>query len=270
MKRLFIFSLTILATITSIHAQEKSVWNGKKCAVSLTYDDGLNVDLDNAIPVLDSMKFKGTFYVSGFSPGFKDRLTGWKKASAKGHEISNHTIYHPCTGKIAGREWVNPDYDLSNYSVKKICDEILMTNVLLRTLDGKTRRTFAYPCGDTKIGDSLYFDQVKPDFVAARGVTPVIEQIKTVDIYNIGSFMINGQTGEDLIKLVKQAMKEKGLLVFLFHGVGGEHNLNVSLKAHSELLHFLKQNEKDIWIAPIADISERIRTHQNTSSTKQN
>lgn len=261
--------LCIALAITSLlHAQEKNVWNHKKCAVALTYDDGLNIDLDNVIPVLDSMKLKGTFYVSGFSPGFKNRIKDWKIASMHGHEISNHTLYHPCTGKIAGREWVNPDYDLSNYSIKKITDEILMTNVLLKTLDGKNRRTFAYPCGDRKIGDSLYFDQLKPYFVAARGVTPVIEQINTVDIYNIGSFMINGQSADDLIKLVKQAMKENGLLVFLFHGVGGEHNLNVSLQAHSELLHFLKHNQKDIWIAPMVDIAQKISNHQSDKTAE--
>ncbi|MDB5014106.1 MAG: chitooligosaccharide deacetylase, partial [Daejeonella sp.] len=118
MKRILFICITAIAISTFVSAQENAVWNHKKCAVALTYDDGLNVDLDNVVPVLDSMKFKGTFYVSGFSPGFKNRLTDWKKASTKGHEISNHTIYHPCTGKIAGREWVNPDYDLSIYSVK--------------------------------------------------------------------------------------------------------------------------------------------------------
>ncbi|HNX78439.1 MAG TPA: sialate O-acetylesterase, partial [Prolixibacteraceae bacterium] len=38
-------------------------WNGKTCCVVLTYDDGLNVHLDNAIPLLDSLGMKGTFYI---------------------------------------------------------------------------------------------------------------------------------------------------------------------------------------------------------------
>ena len=262
------FFCYLICSTLLVSAQTANVWNHKKCAVSLTYDDGLNVDLDNAIPALDSVGFKATFYVSGYSPGFKNRLAGWKLAAKKGHEISNHTLYHPCTGKITGREWVSPDYDLSTYTVKRMADEVLMTNVLLKTLDGKNRRTFAYPCGDTKIGDSLYFDQLKPDFIAARGVTPVIEQINKVDIFNIGCFMINGQSGDDLIKMTKQAMKEGGLIVFLFHGVGGEHSLNVSLKAHSELLHFLKQNQKDIWVAPIVDIADEIKAYQQTNKGK--
>jgi hypothetical protein len=40
--------------------------------------------------------------------------------------------------------------------------------------------------------------------------------------------------------------------------VGGEHNINVSLEAHNQLVNFLKQNEKDIWIAPLAEIAKYI------------
>jgi peptidoglycan-N-acetylglucosamine deacetylase len=53
------------------------------------------------------------------------------------------------------------------------------------------------------------------------------------------------------------------LLVFLFHGVGGEHNLNVSLDAHSQLIHYLKQHEDKIWVAPMVDVAKYIREKQN-------
>ena len=52
------------------------------------------------------------------------------------------------------------------------------------------------------------------------------------------------------------------LLVFLFHGVGGGHSINVSLDAHSKLLHFLKQNENNIWIASMVDVAEYIKEYQ--------
>ena len=51
-------------------------------------------------------------------------------------------------------------------------------------------------------------------------------------------------------------------LDFLFHGVGGGHSLNVSLAAHSKLLHFLKQNEKDIWIAPMIEVADYIKEYR--------
>jgi sialate O-acetylesterase len=62
--------------------------------------------------------------------------------------------------------------------------------------------------------------------------------------------------------LVRQAMQTHTLLVFLFHGVGGGHNINVGLREHSELLHFIKENEKDIWVAPMVEVAGYIKGHQ--------
>lgn len=244
-----------------MNAQDKSSWHGKTCAVSLTYDDALNVHLDNVIPALDSLGLKGTFYLSGFFPAFRARVADWKAAAAKGHELGNHTLFHPCTGKLPGREWVPPDYDLGIYTMPRLLDEIKMANTLLEALDGKTKRTFAYPCGDMKIGDESYVDKIKTEFVAARGVKGRMPKISEIDLFDIDAYVINGQSGEELVALVKQAMNNNALLVFLFHGVGGEHALDVSLSGHRKLLRFLKQNEKDIWIAPLVEIAEYVQRH---------
>jgi len=249
-----------------ITAQEKGPWHSKKCAVCLTYDDGLKTQLDNVVPLLDSLGFKATFYTPCYFPGFKDNLSEWKSVAEKGNELGNHTLFHPCNGQAPGREWVNPDYDLSSYSVEKIIDEIKMTNILLNTIDGKIERTFAYTCGDTKAGDSSFVDKIETEFVGARGVEGKMQKIDEIDLFDIGSYMINELPGDSLISLVKQAMTGNDLLVFLFHGVGGGHNINVSLEAHSKLLHFLKENEKEIWVAPMVDVAEYIKEYQRENT----
>jgi peptidoglycan/xylan/chitin deacetylase (PgdA/CDA1 family) len=253
--------IMLSVSLFTTHAQDNAVWHNKKCAVVLTYDDALSVQLDKAIPVLDSLGFKATFYLSGFFPDFRERVSDWKSVSKKGHELGNHTLFHPCEGKSPGREWVKPDYDLNTYRIQRLVDEIRMANTLLEALDGRTKRTFAYPCGDMKVGDSSYVDKIKENFVAARGVGGKMQKINEIDLYNIGCSMINGQSGDELIGLVKKAMEDTSLLVFLFHGVGGEHSLNVSLSAHRQLLRFLKQNEKDIWVAPLIDIAEYVKEY---------
>ena len=43
---------------------------------------------------------------------------------------------------------------------------------------------------------------------------------------------------------------------------GGEHSLNVSLEAYSALLHYLKQHENDIWIAPMIEVGKYINHFQ--------
>ena len=264
MKKILIALLTSCIFLI-VNAQTNTSWNGKKCAVVLTYDDGLNVDLTNAIPALDSVGLKGTFYISDYFNGLNAQIPGWKKAAAKGHELANHTLWHACEGGRAGREFVK-DYDLRFYTVKRMTDEIRAMNNLLKAIDGKDKRTFAFPCGDEKIHDSAYIEPLKNEFVAARGVRAQMLPIDKVDLYDVGCYMINGQTGDQLIDLVKQAEQKNALLVFLFHGVGGEHSLNVSLEVHSQLLRFLKQNQKDIWVVPMIDVAEFIKKYQSKSN----
>jgi peptidoglycan-N-acetylglucosamine deacetylase len=246
----------------AVFAQDDSVWNGKKCAVVLTYDDALNVDLDHAIPLLDSLGFKATFYVPGFFPGLRARTNEWAIVGQHGHELGNHTLFHPCEGKAQGRDWVAPTYDLNGYTLQRIDDEMAMANTLLHVLDGRPERTFAYTCGDMKAGDTSFVEKVKRRFIAARGVEGKMQKLQDVDLYNIGSFMISGQTGDQLVAFVQQAMNTHSLIVFLFHGVGGEHALNVSLEAHHALLAFLKHHEKEIWIAPMISVARYIQEHQ--------
>ncbi len=163
---------------------------------------------------------------------------------------------------MPGRGFVTPDNDLSNYTVSRAVAEIRATNTLLTAIDGKTARTFAYPCGDRQIGGVNFYDQLKTDFVAARGVTSGLQTPAQVQLENVDCYGINGQDGQYLIDLVKQAQQAHTLLVFLFHGVGGGHSLNVSLAAHRQLLRYLKAHERAIYIAPLVEVAERIRAYQ--------
>jgi|WetSurMetagenome_2_1015567.scaffolds.fasta_scaffold53311_2 peptidoglycan-N-acetylglucosamine deacetylase len=249
----------LLAFHFSILAQGNSMWHGKRCAIVLTYDDALNVHLDNVVPLLDSLNLRATFYVPGSFPGFRERINEWRSVAKKGYELGNHTLFHPCEGKSPGREWVQPDYDLNTYTMNRIIDEIDLENTLLEAVDGKTQRTFAYPCGDMKAGDSSYVDKIKKLFLGARSVEEKMEKRDEIDLYNIGCYMINGQSGDEMIDLVKKAMEKSTLLVFLFHGVGGEHTINVTLDAHRKLVYFLKQNEKDLWVAPLVEVAEYVK-----------
>ena len=76
MKNFFIGLLITCAFIFDASAQFNQPWQGKKCAVVLTYDDAINQHLDNAIPVLDSLGLKATFYLTAFSTSMQTRLKG--------------------------------------------------------------------------------------------------------------------------------------------------------------------------------------------------
>ncbi len=260
MKNIFLLSTALLLASAS-SAQFNQAWKGKKCAVVLTYDDAINEHLDNAVPVLDSLGLKATFYITGFSPSMQTRLNDWKKVAAKGYELGNHTLYHPCNGG-AGREWVPKEYELDHYSIRRIVDETRTTNVLLQAMDGKTKRTFAYTCGEMKIGDSSFINAMKNDFVAARAVRNEMHTIDKIDLYNTDCYLVNSNTADEMIGWVKKAEESGSMLVILFHGVGGGNSLNVALDEHRRFLSFLKQNEKDIWIAPMIDVAEHVKEWQ--------
>jgi sialate O-acetylesterase len=262
--RFILFGLAIFIFQVS-EAQQPDQWSGKQCAVVLTYDDALNVHLDNAITCLDSVGLKGTFYITGESPVISSRMEEWRLAAKHGHELGNHTLTHPCDGHLPDRSWVSSETDLSKYSFGRVVNEIRVTNTLLHAIDGKTERTFAFPCGDLKVDTINFYPAVEHEFAGARGVSEGLQSISTTNLNNIDCFAINGQSGDYMIGLVKKAIESHTLLVFLFHGVGGEHNLNVSLEAHRQLVQYLKQHENEIWIAPMVEVAKYIREKQTAS-----
>ena len=257
-------SALIFLSLSSCFSQAKQPWNGKKAAVVLTYDDAIDQQLDNAIPVLDSLGLKATFYLTAFSASMQKRLPEWKKLALNGHELGNHTLYHPCNGGT-GREWVKPEYDMTTYSLQRMTDEIRMTNLFLNALDGKTNRTFAFTCGDMKIGDSAFMNGMKNDFVAARAVRNQMHTINEVDLYNTDCYVVANNSFEEMKAWVDKAIQSHSLLVILFHGIGGGNSLDVSLPAHRQLLSYIKQHEKDIYIAPMLEVAEHIKEWQGST-----
>jgi sialate O-acetylesterase len=55
------FAVTIF--FSSTLAQTKKIHNPKRAIICLTYDDGLETQLTIALPQLDSMGFKATFFL---------------------------------------------------------------------------------------------------------------------------------------------------------------------------------------------------------------
>jgi peptidoglycan/xylan/chitin deacetylase (PgdA/CDA1 family) len=239
--------------------KEAGPWDHKRCAVVLTYDDAIDNHLDKVLPELDSAGLTATFYLIGSSPAVSRRIGEWRKAAAKGNELGNHSLFHPCDGSQPGRNWVTFENDLSKYTVRRAVNEIRANNELLSAIDGKSARTFAFPCGDLRIRDTLFYESRKNDFIAARGTNSGPETAERIDLSNIRCYGINGQNADYMIGLVKQAMESRSLVVFLFHGVGGGHSINVALEDHRQLIGFLKEHEKDIWVAPMVDVAEYIR-----------
>ena len=242
--------------------EENDLWHGHKAAVVLTYDDAMAGQLDRVIPTLDSLNLKGSFYLTAAFPGFRDRVEDWRSAARRGHELGNHTVYHPCDASKPGRDWVAENNDLSKYTTAEILQEIDVTNSLLQALDGQTERTFAYTCGDTATGDGSFKDSLAVRFTAARGTEPGLDTPATADLYDLHTYVASNNTAEEMIAWVEEAKRQHALVTILFHGVGGGHNINVSNEAHRKLIEYLYRDQDEVWVTTLREMAEHLRAQR--------
>lgn len=147
---------------------DKFIWpEGKRCAVSLSFDDARESQIDEGIPLFDQYGVKATFYVS--LPAFEKRIDAWRQAAANGHEIGNHTVNHPCSGNFT---W-SRGHALEEYSLDQMEAELLNAQDRIETLIGQRPTTFAYPCGQTWVGrgrgHTSYVPLVARHFAVGRG-----------------------------------------------------------------------------------------------------
>jgi len=256
MAKIGIALTVLLVSILSVPviAQPRSWPDGKQAAIVLTYDDALTSQLDIAIPALDAAGLKGTFFLSGLRA---DQVGRWRAAAAEGHELGNHTIFHPC----ARGAFPMPDRNnTENYTVAAMLGEISAMNATLTAIDGKLQHSFAMPCGQNLAGGVDYIEALRQSGLApyTRDLAPAGARIDPMGVRSI--WFAESATGSDLIATVKVVEKTGGLLVLGFHGVGGDY-LKVSAEAHAELLAYLKAHKATIWVAPFSTAMDYVTAH---------
>lgn len=211
---------------------------GSKIAISISYDDALNSQLDNALPALNQRGLKASFYVVPLSEAFKNRLQEWKLLASQGHELGNHTLFHACKGSKPGRKWVNPNNDLDKKIVAEMVKEVTVANTLLQAMDGLNVRTFTPPCFDQMANDGNYLDAVNKQFVGVKS----LEDSRFASL--IGPSDISAR---EIIKFIEKQPKNIKLVNVLFHGVGGDH-LSTTIEEHNKFLDYLVANKDKYWV----------------------
>ncbi len=263
-------ALALLASGAWAEPSRPFPWpGGVKAAVVLTYDDGMDTHLDHAVPDLDAAGLRGTFFLPGHSESLAKRLPEWRALAARGHELANHAIFHPCLRKPASgpeREWVKPEYALESYTVERIRDEIAAMNTTLLAIDGETVRTLAYNCCDTTAGGRSYVDAVRPLFLAARaGDDQIAADVGALDPMLVPSWAAADVTGAQLIAFAQKAVDAGGLAVFQFHGIGGQW-ISVSREAHQELLAWLAANRQTVWTGTFKQVMAHVTAEQKRAA----
>ena len=230
---------------------------GKQAAVVLTYDDTLVSQLDIAIPALDAVGLKGTFFLIG-SKITPAQIARWRSAAAEGHELGNHTIRHACPQ--ANYPPAKKIDTSETYDVDTMLTEISTMNTMLTAIDGKLQHSYATPCGQHLAGGVDYLPALRASGLVryVRAADPSERPLDPMDVP--ARFFPSTTTGADLIAAVQDAERKGGVLVLGFHGVGGDY-LSVSAKAHAELLAYLKAHSHTIWVAPFSTVMDYAISH---------
>jgi hypothetical protein len=242
---------------------------GRKCAVSLTYDDGLPVHYEYVGPRLEQAGLRATFNVPLRGDPLK-HPERWRALASRGHELGNHSLFHPCR-KSPDFTWLEDCYDLCDYTPDRWQLELEMANLVLYLLDGRRERTFGNTCCDTTIGrgdqETPMDDILRKLFMAARG--PYNRQIADpragVDLMQVGHFGADAQemSLSEVLAEIGLAREIGGWIVFMIHGIGADtHNLHMEKPAHEQLVAWLGANRAEIWTAPFIEVARHVKGYQ--------
>ncbi len=239
-----------------------------RAAVSLTYDDGLPTHTTLVGPTLEQHGLRATFYLPTLS-GLRDHPDRWRQVAAAGHELGNHTVFHPCRRiPLESYEWVDPAYDLAAYTPDRLRAELDVANFVLSLVDGKTTRTFGNTCCHTTIGRGVQEQPIAAildeSFVAARGALTQQPAVPAngLDLLDVGCIHADGRSLQELQAMVADAQAQRGWAVLMLHGVGPEtHRLHVEQDVHEQFIAWLAQ-QPTVWTAPFIEIATYVQQHR--------
>lgn len=232
-----------------------------KAIICLTYDDGMVTQYKNAIPYLDSFDIKGTFFINNVTE--REAIAAWRDASQNGHELGNHTLFHPCPRSFGWEKEVT----IENYTVDRILDEVKTVNAILDVTELEKRtRTFAYPCNNTFIGDSSYKEPLQKSNLISYARSGSFDQEifdrndASINLMNAPSWIVTeGTSFEELKEYVDKVANQNAIGILQFHGIGGEW-ISISNEAHYKLIEYLDRNKDDILVTTFIDLMKYLES----------
>lgn len=240
---------------------------GRRAAVSLTYDDGVEQQLDVAMPELEAAGLRGTFYVHTRQPegsAWNRRAADWRAAAERGHEIGNHTQFHPCGDKPD----LPPHRRLEAYNLGRMETELLAASKDLDDAVGvRPARSYAYTCWNDWVGPTResYRPMAARLFPACRGggnrsADPFDCDFAWVPSWNVRDDRFSARQA---LELIDASVDAGQWLVLMFHGVGGGHGLNFSREPHAEVCRHVARRADTLWCDTFLNVAMHLRRATN-------
>lgn len=234
---------------------------GKKMALSLTFDDARLSQPDKGIPLLDKYGVKATFYLS--PDNMKQRLAQWKKAVSDGHDIGNHSLFHPCTGNF---EW-SRDHALENYTLEDMSRELDSANRLINDLLGVRPVSFAYPCGQTFVGRGegtrSYVPLISEKFETGRGwLNEYPNDPLFCDLSQLAGCELDGKSFEQIRILIESAKNKGQWLILAGHEMDDGGYQTSLLSTIEAICKYAADPANGIWIDNVHNIADYLKKHR--------
>ena len=246
-----------LSLSTNLLGQQITWPEGKKMALSLSFDDARVSNPTHGVALLNQYDVKATFFLVPSS--VRNNLEGWKKATASGHEMANHSINHPCSGNFG---WGKKP-SLDEYTMADMRKELEQANAEIHDLLGVTPLVYAYPCGQTYLGRGAnaksFIPLIDEMFLAGRGwlgeapVDPVL-----TDMAHLTGMKMDNMDFEEILPILESAAKSGKWVVLAGHETDTAGNQTTYLRTLEKLLQYANDPANGIWIAPIGTVAEYV------------
>lgn len=252
-------------TTAGLQAQHSFEWpRGKRAAVSLSFDDARLSQIDSGLAVLEKYGVKATFFVSPAS--VKERLEGWKRVVALGHEIGNHSMTHPCTGNYE----FSKHNALEDYTLATMARQLDDANAEVERLLGVKPRSFAYPCGQKFVGRGAevksYVPLVAARFLVGRGfLDEAATDPGVCDLAQTMGTGLDGLTSKQMLDLVGDAAKSGRWVIFVGHEMGKPGEQTTDIQALEELLKYVKDPANGIWVDTVETVGKYVQKQRSSA-----
>jgi peptidoglycan/xylan/chitin deacetylase (PgdA/CDA1 family) len=228
------------------------LWDGNRAALSLTFDDALKSQLDNALPLMNQYGVRGTFFCITNCKDYPLDVVEMRKHLSFGHEVGAHSVTHAKAATL--------DATAAKFETEE-------SKHALENHFGGTATSYCYPYTDApqllqNAVRNAGYKQARSGRAARRDKYIMVGQ--NVNMFDIPCFHVNDGVFHhgDIFAWIDAALERRAWLTLMFHGVGNVKDWdNVTVPSFTELMQYLKdaQQRRGLWVEPFGAVAENFR-----------
>ncbi len=251
----FLICASAVSAQTVAPPYEVASWQGfRTAAVSFTFDDNTPDQFVKAVPMFNEFGYHMTFFtVTGSGPApdwFHANWDGLASASMQGHEVASHGVTHT---SFSGMK--------DSLQIEEARNS---RDTIEARIPGRRCVTIAYPY--CTIGKKSIIQQY---YIAARNCSGIVEARTPADFMSISSIICGSQglrTTKDFRSRTNSAVKNKGWVVLLFHGVDSDGGWSpMPSDTLRKMLEYMKENDGQFWVSSFGEVACYIRERNAVS-----